>query len=142
MALVARHEVGRASDGPGDIARLAIAIAIAAKRAGLRLASVKSSRHRSSLSRSKYIELVDEQGHLWLIRVSNHHRPGSSWHAKPHFDLVTHDGVSGLDQAECWIAQIASCEIEWVDHKATEHPPARRRRKRVARQRKKKWNSR
>lgn len=94
----------------GSVVELSLAIIDAAWACGFSLKSHKASRSPTG-SKSRYIELQDEAGRVWCIRVSDHYRPKSSPHDAPHFDLVSLDGTSGLTEATTFLADAASGAI-------------------------------
>lgn len=92
---------------------------------GLRVRSIRASHMRGSFSR--YLTLRDRDGRDWLVRVSDHRRPRNYGHPPPHFDLVSHDGRSGYEQAANWLARIATGDIPWFALDAVRQPRKRRR---------------
>ena len=110
--LVVGHGVGTAA----DVHQLAARIANHARTRGLAL--IRLSRSRDPNSASCYLELRDAAGRQWLIRVSNHHRPRSTRHPVPHFDLTALDGTSGFDEACAYVDRIAAREIAWAPAEA------------------------
>lgn len=102
---------------PGaQLAGMALALSDHARQLGFRVVRMESSIQARSPSR--YLMLADPAGREWILRVSQHHRPAVTGHAIPHFDLVSLDGRSGLDEAKSFLARARLGEVTWM-------PPAR-----------------
>lgn len=124
----ARIIVGSGKAEPMQIQALAVALIDHAREIGFADAGLQRS--RNARSSSCYCRLIDAGQRPWIVRVSNHRRPRRTGYAIPHFDLVSIDGVSGLEEAKAYIGRIARGKIEWRDPDTTKRPPRRRRRKR------------
>lgn len=70
---------------------------------------------RVTRSTSRYIGMTGPDGNIWIVRVANHRRPGKSPHPRPHFDLTSLDGVSGVPQTADWLRRAFAGEIMWED---------------------------
>lgn len=75
----------------------------------------KISRSRVRASGSFHFEMTAPNGRAWNMRVSNHLRPRQTGHATPHVDLVTFDGLSGLEVGRALIDQIVAGDVPWFD---------------------------
>ena len=104
---------GRGPTTANDILTLAIRVGQAATACQLRLVGIHSSRSTGSWSR--YVDLRDQQGRWWLVRVSDHMIPVRNWHPLPHLDLVSRDGKSGLADASQFLERIYHGSAEWFD---------------------------
>jgi hypothetical protein len=102
---------------PGSICALALQVREQAIGCGLRVICLTASRIRCS--QTKILSLSDGSGNRWIIRVSNHFMPRRTGHEQPHLDLVSFDGVSGIDRATAYLARIARGEVEWVKPQLT-----------------------
>ena len=106
--------IGKGTGAPrGALMRLVMQLALHAKQKGMALVAIRRSKQKGSLS--CYLALNDRLARLWIVRVSDHRRPLVSPFPKPHFDLVTHDGVSGLSQARGTIECMADGSMPWHD---------------------------
>lgn len=105
---------------PAAIPELALRLAGEARRLGFAVIRIEASRNPTS--RSRYLHLADVMGRRWAVRVSNHYRPLRSGHDEPHFDLVSQDGVSGLDVAVQYLGRIARGEVAWTNPEACPAP--------------------
>lgn len=126
MTEPSRIVVGLSSNGPGDIASLAYAIAQDAKPFGFRVLAIKCSRavkaaNAAQGSRTQYVHLADKLERCWIIRVSDHYRPRRVAHIPLHFDLVSLDGRSGQADAREWMASVARGEVAWVQPIMSQH---------------------
>lgn len=70
---------------------------------------------RVARSSSRYISMTGPDGNIWIVRVADHRRPGKSPHARPHFDLTSLDGVSGVPETVDWLTRAFAGEIMWED---------------------------
>lgn len=130
-----RRVVGSSRNGPGDIIRLALAVAAEAGAFKLRVGTIRCSRSGGA-QHSRYLHIVDGKGREWNLRVANHYRPRSSPFAPPHFDLISLDGQSGLAEARRFLLAVATGEAAWTDRSGLGRCRRKRRRpnyKRLAR---------
>lgn len=109
---------------PGAHESFALKVADAARAAGLAVRGIQISRIADSVSR--YVQLGDGAGRLWIIRISNYRRPHDADHALPHLDIVTRDGVAGFSQAAFFIGQIVAGLAHWFDPNDYRRPKRRR----------------
>lgn len=93
--------------------KLALDLRKYAISAGLTI--VKVSRSRVRASGSFHLEMADAKGRRWNMRVSDHLRPRQTGHAMPHVELVTFDGLSGLEVGRELIDKIVAGEVPWFD---------------------------
>lgn len=107
----AKLVVGSGTGSTADVMTLASRLADHARRQSLAL--IRLGRSRDPNSSSCYLDLRDPSSRLWLIRVSNHHRPKRNNHPVPHFDLTALDGTSGFPEACEFLDRIAAGAIEW-----------------------------
>lgn len=119
-----RLVVGDGSCKPADIAFLAIRVVDHVCAVGLPSPQVKVTRNATGFSR--YLTIRDHGGRDWLVRLSNHYRPRFRGLPIPHFDLVSHDGVSGEGEVRAFISGIAAGALPWT---AAEIEPVRARRR-------------
>lgn len=100
---------------------LAITLIDHAHALGCTDVSLAASRERASASR--YIRFTDVLGQVWRVRVSNHHKPRLSGPAYVHFDFISADGVSGLDEARDYLTELAEGRVDWFDPRDQEKRP-------------------
>lgn len=108
-----RYVSGAGDAGREAIFALGLRVASAICNSGLRVLANRASRNPGSPSR--YITFTDGADRIWLVRVSNHRMPVHNSQPVPHFDLVSLDGQSGLDQVTAWLARVAARHIAWSD---------------------------
>ena len=114
--------IGKQTDASaGALIHLAARLVDHARLQGMTLASIRRSKQRASMS--CYLALHDSHKRLWIVRVSNHLRPLVSPFPKPHFDLVSVDGVSGFSQACGTIDAMADGTMPWHDAELTVRMP-------------------
>ncbi|QHL90675.1 hypothetical protein GVO57_07310 [Sphingomonas changnyeongensis] len=119
-----RLVIGQGRSTPQAVGLLAFKIADAARMRGISVQRIAASHDVTSGSR--YIDMVDARRQIWRFRVSNHRRPlKHNHHRPPHFDLVSIDAHSGIEQAIQWLDEIASGRLP---HFTPEIRSARRRR--------------
>lgn len=118
-----RVRVGRGDCVPGAHAAMALRLVDWAKARGYR-ASVAASRRAESAARYVTIAIG---GNEWRIRVAGHLHSRSTGHDRPHFDLVTRDGVTGEEHALRFLHRIVSGEQAWFDPGRSPCPRSRRR---------------
>lgn len=127
MGRTLRLVVGDGTADHSALTRLALAVADEAKRVGLSVVRIGSS--RTADSGSRYLELRDRAGRPWLLRISNHRRPRTgNPNETPHFDLVSIDGRSGFEQACGWLTGIVDGWFEWFDPAEAIRQPRQKRR--------------
>jgi hypothetical protein len=121
------HVEGKGPALPGAQALLAVRAMQHARALGLSSVTQKLSRVRGS--RSNYLQVTDDQGRVWVLRISEHVATRRAFAV--HFDLVSRDGVAGLDWLEDSLALIATGNATWFPVATTGHTRARKRRGRI-----------
>jgi len=104
-----------------DIAGLAFALAGHARTLGLIVIRIRASRVRSSCS--NHLQLRDRRGREWVIRISDHPLVAPNGYDRPHFDLVSRDGVTGYELAVGFVNRVARGAEPWAP---AERAPQRR----------------
>lgn len=103
----------------GSRAKLAIRLADVMRSEGFSALGIEAS--RTTGSDSRYVRGVDRWARVWVLRISDHRSAartllqGHRRHPRPHFHLVTLDGVSGFDVAAGWLRDCWAGEWPWAN---------------------------
>jgi hypothetical protein len=101
----------------GTIATIALEVATQARANGLAVVRMLASRVRNSAS--KHLQLRDRHNRLWHVRISDHRSPADTGYCRPHFDLVSRDGIAGRQDVLDFIDRVGRNEEPWAPTEAT-----------------------
>lgn len=110
---VSRFAGKRADLTPRSCRALAISLRDYAVACGLTPRGIEHSRCNGSSSH--YLLFDDPGGRRWIMRVASHLAPRQTGHELPHVELVSFDGVSGLDTGRRLIDAICAGDIPWFN---------------------------
>lgn len=120
-----RPAAGQPAADHSHYAAFALHIADVARSYGM-AASIEAS--RVTVSASRYVNITDKGGRLWIVRISDHHQPNATGAPKPHIDIISHDGIEGRDLAGAIVTGIQTGDIHWFDAGKSRNRRQRRRR--------------
>lgn len=113
---------------PGALGLLALRLADHARRLGL--TPLKISASRCTNSNSRYLTVIDRKGSPWVVRISDHESRQERGHPRPHWGLVSRDGIQGYAPTVAFLEQVARGELRWTDPMADVRQPKRKPKKR------------
>jgi hypothetical protein len=101
---------------------MAMALRIGAhiRAVGCKVNSTRLS--RNTRSNSVYIHFTSSADKIWVVRISDHHRPDRS--EIPNFDLISRDGVRGEEWLRDCISSAAVGGVQWFDSAETGRMPS------------------
>jgi hypothetical protein len=117
ISVVAGHYGSQRCAPRGTIATLTLDVAARARATGLVVVRMLAS--RVSNSASKHLQLRDRHNRLWHVRISDHLSPTDSGYCRPHFALVSRDGVAGRQELLDFIDRSGRNEEPWAPAEET-----------------------